>query len=47
MTIEIPIWLLYTLYAIGGLIGLVVVLGVAFFAFIGVAFVTKWRPPQW
>ena len=47
MTITIPTWLLYVLYAVGGFAALAIVLAVVFFALLGVMFVANWRPPSW
>lgn len=47
MTVHIPDWLLYLLYAAGGIAVLAVVFVVAAFAFVGWCFLSVWRPPNW
>ncbi len=47
VTIEIPVWLLYTLYAIGGVIAVAVIFVFGAFAFVGYIFTKTWRPPNW
>lgn len=47
MTITIPEWLLYTLYAIGGIAAIAAVFVIGAFAFVGWTFAKTWRPPNW
>ena len=47
MTITVPEWLLYLLYAIGGISALSVAFVVGAFAFVGWVFAKTWGPLNW
>lgn len=47
MTITIPVWLLYTMYVVGGLLAVAALFAVCALAFTGWMFIRVWRPPNW
>lgn len=47
MTFTVPVWLLYALYIIGGILVVGALFVVAAFAFVGWALLSNWKPPNW
>ncbi len=39
MTVEIPVWLLYVIYFVGGLFGLLIIGAILFLAYLGWVFI--------
>lgn len=47
MTITIPMWLLYSLCAVGAFLLIVLLFTVGAFAYVGWLFTKVWRSPNW
>ena len=47
MTITIPLWLLYALYVIGGVLIIGVIFVILAFAFVGWSVRKMFKPPTW